>query len=141
MADKDILEFVQSSKNIIDADSDSENEMNKTAPVLMSSERRKIMKSMHSYLDAHSNGEMNNKMDDVEQFVPILMLKKIIWKEKYQTQNSNSVSQQPMRTRAYCVHLSIRDHWALKCMSRCPNQVVSLKRNPQCFSPQAFIDL
>ncbi|GFW69605.1 hypothetical protein TNCV_489491 [Trichonephila clavipes] len=23
---------------------------------------------MRSYLDAHSNGEMNNKMDDIEQF-------------------------------------------------------------------------
>ncbi|GFV57484.1 hypothetical protein TNCV_3266601 [Trichonephila clavipes] len=33
MADKDILRFVQSSKNIIDADSDDENEMNNTAPL------------------------------------------------------------------------------------------------------------
>ncbi|GFU56330.1 hypothetical protein TNCV_582641 [Trichonephila clavipes] len=33
MADKDILEFVQSLKDIIDADSDDENEMNKEAPV------------------------------------------------------------------------------------------------------------
>ncbi|GFY15423.1 hypothetical protein TNCV_1572341 [Trichonephila clavipes] len=37
MADKDILEFVQSSKNIIDADSVGENEMNNAAPVLTSS--------------------------------------------------------------------------------------------------------
>ncbi|GFW60865.1 hypothetical protein TNCV_2672861 [Trichonephila clavipes] len=33
MADKDILEFAQSSKNIIDADSEVENEMNNAAPV------------------------------------------------------------------------------------------------------------
>ncbi|GFX50705.1 hypothetical protein TNCV_2722911 [Trichonephila clavipes] len=33
MAHKDILGFVQSSKNIIDADSDEENKMNNVAPV------------------------------------------------------------------------------------------------------------
>ncbi|GFW02471.1 hypothetical protein TNCV_2454871 [Trichonephila clavipes] len=38
MADKVNLEFVQSSKNIIDADSDEENQMNKAAPVPTSSE-------------------------------------------------------------------------------------------------------
>ncbi|GFX81969.1 histone-lysine N-methyltransferase SETMAR [Trichonephila clavipes] len=36
---KDILEFVQSSKNTIGADSDDENEMNNTAPVATSSKR------------------------------------------------------------------------------------------------------
>uniref|UniRef100_A0A8C4RRF5 Tigger transposable element-derived protein 4 n=1 Tax=Erpetoichthys calabaricus TaxID=27687 RepID=A0A8C4RRF5_ERPCA len=76
MADKDILEFVQSSKNIIDADSDDENEMNNAAPVPTSSEMRNIMKSMLSYLDAHSNDEMNNKMDDIEQFSPQFRVKR-----------------------------------------------------------------
>ncbi|GFW71941.1 nucleic-acid-binding protein from transposon X-element [Trichonephila clavipes] len=57
---------VQSSKNIIDGDSNDENEMNISAPVPTSSEMRG--KSMRSYLEAHSNGEMNNKMDDNEQF-------------------------------------------------------------------------
>ncbi|GFT29595.1 uncharacterized protein TNCV_4890481 [Trichonephila clavipes] len=75
MADKDIMEFVQSSKNIIDTDTDDENEMNKAAPAPTSSEMRKNMKSKRSYLDAHSNGEMNNKMDDIKQFVDSLMLK------------------------------------------------------------------
>ncbi|GFT18212.1 hypothetical protein TNCV_183641 [Trichonephila clavipes] len=42
-----------------------------------------------------------------------------------------------MRARAYCTHPSIRDHWALRYMSRCPDQVVSLKRDPQCLSTQA----
>ncbi|GFW33723.1 hypothetical protein TNCV_4051721 [Trichonephila clavipes] len=37
--------------------------------------------------------------------------------------------QQPMRARAYCVHPSIRDHWTLRYMSRCPDQVVSLKQD------------
>ncbi|GFX30674.1 hypothetical protein TNCV_4861981 [Trichonephila clavipes] len=60
-ANKDILEFVQSSKSIIDADSDKEYEMNNAAPVSTSSEKRNIMKSMCSYLDAHSNGERNKK--------------------------------------------------------------------------------
>ncbi|GFV14070.1 uncharacterized protein TNCV_525461 [Trichonephila clavipes] len=43
-ADKDILELVQSSKNIIDADSDDENGMSNAAPVHMSSEMRNIIK-------------------------------------------------------------------------------------------------
>ncbi|GFT29662.1 hypothetical protein TNCV_4890881 [Trichonephila clavipes] len=66
MADKDILEFVQSSKNIIDTNYDDENEMNNAAPVPTSSEMRNVMKSKSSYIVAHSNGEMNNKMDDNE---------------------------------------------------------------------------
>ncbi|GFU18846.1 hypothetical protein TNCV_1085841 [Trichonephila clavipes] len=46
----------------------------------------------------------------------------------------NSVAQQSMRATVYC-HLSIRDHWALRCMSRCPDQVVSQKQKPQCSVP------
>ncbi|GFX36745.1 hypothetical protein TNCV_4826951 [Trichonephila clavipes] len=34
-----------------------------------------------------------------------------------------------MRARAYCAHLSMCDLWALRYMSRCPNQVVNLKRD------------
>ncbi|GFV47925.1 hypothetical protein TNCV_3043971 [Trichonephila clavipes] len=71
MADKDFLELVQSSKN-----SDGENEMNDAASVPKSSEMRNIMKSMRSYLDAHSHEEMNDKMYDTERFVDNLMLKK-----------------------------------------------------------------
>ncbi|GFX96661.1 hypothetical protein TNCV_244481 [Trichonephila clavipes] len=67
MADKDILEFVQSSKNIIEADSDHVNEMNYAAPVTMSSE----MKSISSYLDSQSNGEMYNKRDSNENLLRI----------------------------------------------------------------------
>ncbi|GFY14032.1 hypothetical protein TNCV_1296931 [Trichonephila clavipes] len=44
-ADKVNLEFVQSSKNIIEAYSRDENEMNTAAPVPMSSEMRSIMKT------------------------------------------------------------------------------------------------
>ncbi|GFV72980.1 hypothetical protein TNCV_1734481 [Trichonephila clavipes] len=83
MADKDILEFVQSSKNVIDADSDDENEINNAAPVPTSSEMRNAVNSLSIYLKVHSNGEMNNKMDGIEQFVENLMLKKQC-KEKYQ---------------------------------------------------------
>ncbi|GFX77929.1 hypothetical protein TNCV_909461 [Trichonephila clavipes] len=64
--EKGNLEFVQSSKNIIGADSDDENEMNNAARAPKSSERRKVMKNMHSYLDAHSNGEMHNETDDID---------------------------------------------------------------------------
>ncbi|GFX51865.1 hypothetical protein TNCV_3062831 [Trichonephila clavipes] len=46
-----------------------------------------------------------------------------------------------MRVKAYFAHPSIPDHWALKCISRCPDQVVSQKQKPQCFSPQASLVL
>ncbi|GFU47118.1 hypothetical protein TNCV_1584991 [Trichonephila clavipes] len=46
----------------------------------------------------------------------------------------------PGQPGACCVHLSIRDLWALKCMSRCPDQVVSLKVNPQCLVSKQACD-
>ncbi|GFW85979.1 hypothetical protein TNCV_1967871 [Trichonephila clavipes] len=46
-----------------------------------------------------------------------------------------------MGTKAYCAPLSIRDHWALRCMSRCPDQVINLKRKTPVFSPQASLVL
>ncbi|GFU97469.1 hypothetical protein TNCV_1913241 [Trichonephila clavipes] len=55
--------------------------------------------------------------------------------------NSNSLVQQPMRAKAYCAHLNIRDHWALRRMSKSPDQVVSLKQNPQCLMPQESLVL
>ncbi|GFT94092.1 hypothetical protein TNCV_1078921 [Trichonephila clavipes] len=76
MAEKDSLELVQSSKNTIDADSGTENEVNNAAHNHTSSEVRNTMKSMRSYLDTYSYGEMNIKMEDIEQFVNILMLKR-----------------------------------------------------------------
>ncbi|GFU89475.1 transposable element Tcb2 transposase [Trichonephila clavipes] len=65
---------VRSSKKYHDADSDDENKMNNPASVPTSSEMSIIMKSMRSYLDARSSGEMNNKVDDIVQFVDYLML-------------------------------------------------------------------
>ncbi|GFX33162.1 hypothetical protein TNCV_3823341 [Trichonephila clavipes] len=46
-----------------------------------------------------------------------------------------------MRARVCSAHSSIRDHWALRYMSRCPDQVVSLKRDSQCLRPQASLVL
>ncbi|GFU55768.1 uncharacterized protein TNCV_2969371 [Trichonephila clavipes] len=46
-----------------------------------------------------------------------------------------------MRVKSYCAYPNTRDHWALRYMSRCPDQVVSLKRDPQCLSPQANLVL
>ncbi|GFU67360.1 hypothetical protein TNCV_640601 [Trichonephila clavipes] len=63
MEGKDILEFVQSLKNIIYEDSDDDNEMNNAPPVPTLFEMKNIMKSMCSYLDVHSNNEMNKKND------------------------------------------------------------------------------
>ncbi|GFW04480.1 hypothetical protein TNCV_878491 [Trichonephila clavipes] len=40
-----------------------------------------------------------------------------------------------MRAKAYCAHLSIHGHWALRCMSRCPDKVISLNETPM-FSAQ-----
>ncbi|GFX55533.1 hypothetical protein TNCV_268211 [Trichonephila clavipes] len=48
----------------------------------------------------------------------------------------NSEAKQPMISKAYYAHSSIRDCWALGSVSRCPKQVVRLKRDPQCLSPQ-----
>lgn len=64
----DILEIVQSSKYSIHVDSDDEldNEINIAVPVPTTLKMRNIMKSMRSYLDEHSNGEMNNTMTDIE---------------------------------------------------------------------------
>ncbi|GFV24527.1 uncharacterized protein TNCV_814111 [Trichonephila clavipes] len=45
--------------------SDDENEMNDTAFAPTSSQMRKATKRVCSYLDAHYNSEMNNKMDDI----------------------------------------------------------------------------
>ncbi|GFX35164.1 hypothetical protein TNCV_2331041 [Trichonephila clavipes] len=53
MVDKDILKFVQSSKNIIDADSEDEFEVNNAAPVLTSSEIRNIMKKTCVIIKPH----------------------------------------------------------------------------------------
>ncbi|GFU91262.1 hypothetical protein TNCV_4925921 [Trichonephila clavipes] len=65
MTDNDILEFVQSSKHIMDADSDHENEINNSFPVSTSSEMRNTPKSIRSYLGAHSNGEMNTEKSGI----------------------------------------------------------------------------
>ncbi|GFU63392.1 hypothetical protein TNCV_44381 [Trichonephila clavipes] len=46
-----------------------------------------------------------------------------------------------MRARNYYAHPNIRDHWALRCMNRCPDLVVCLKRDLQCLRPQASLVL
>ncbi|GFV69687.1 RNA-directed DNA polymerase from mobile element jockey [Trichonephila clavipes] len=52
MEDEDVLEFVQSSKNLIDADTDDENEMNKASAVPIFSKMRNFMKNS---LNGNSN--------------------------------------------------------------------------------------
>ncbi|GFU15643.1 uncharacterized protein TNCV_1294861 [Trichonephila clavipes] len=46
-----------------------------------------------------------------------------------------------MRARNYCAHHNIRDHWTLRCMNRCPDLVVCLKRDLQCLRPEASLVL
>ncbi|GFW63262.1 hypothetical protein TNCV_3476781 [Trichonephila clavipes] len=61
MADKDILELVQSSKNIIETDSDSEKGLNNATPVPTSSGIKNIWK------DSDENMRLNES--DCEEFV------------------------------------------------------------------------
>ncbi|GFU64086.1 hypothetical protein TNCV_481701 [Trichonephila clavipes] len=46
-----------------------------------------------------------------------------------------------MRPRNYCAHPNISDHWTLRCMNRCPDLEVYLKRDLQCLRPQARLVL
>ncbi|GFW00556.1 hypothetical protein TNCV_693951 [Trichonephila clavipes] len=46
-----------------------------------------------------------------------------------------------MRIRNYYAHPNIRDHWALRCMSRCPDLVICLKRDLQCLRPEVSLVL
>ncbi|GFW36423.1 uncharacterized protein TNCV_3713411 [Trichonephila clavipes] len=46
-----------------------------------------------------------------------------------------------MRARNYCAHHNTRDHWMLRCMNRCPDLVVCLKRDLQCLRPEASLVL
>ncbi|GFS73808.1 hypothetical protein TNCV_1458471 [Trichonephila clavipes] len=66
--EKTFWKYGQSSKNITDADSADENKKSNANRVPTSFEMKNLMKSMYSYLDAFPNGEMNNKMEDMERF-------------------------------------------------------------------------
>ncbi|GFT63104.1 hypothetical protein TNCV_1801691 [Trichonephila clavipes] len=46
-----------------------------------------------------------------------------------------------MRARNYCAHHNTRDHWTQRCMNRCPDLVVCLKRDLQCLIPEASLVL
>ncbi|GFV09871.1 hypothetical protein TNCV_3452141 [Trichonephila clavipes] len=61
----------------------------------------------------------------------------VIPKLKTQTQKHK----QSMRARNYCAHHNTRDHWTLRCMNRCPDLVVCLKRDLQCLRPEASLVL
>ncbi|GFW51575.1 hypothetical protein TNCV_4212531 [Trichonephila clavipes] len=52
-----------------------------------------------------------------------------------------SWAQQSMKARDYYAHPNIRDLWVLRCMNRCPDLVVCLKRDLQCLRPQASLVL
>ncbi|GFW21713.1 hypothetical protein TNCV_2529121 [Trichonephila clavipes] len=69
MADKDILEFVKSSKNIIEADSDDEKEMKNKSFVPTSSEMRNVMKKLQKEVkkkildpDITNNPDLTNSL-------------------------------------------------------------------------------
>ncbi|GFV08883.1 hypothetical protein TNCV_3821261 [Trichonephila clavipes] len=85
IANKDTLEFIKSSKSIINADSNIEKEINNAIPVPTSSEMKNTMKSILCYLDAHSNGEMNNKREDIKQYAKNVMLWKTMQRKLCKT--------------------------------------------------------
>ncbi|GFW36645.1 hypothetical protein TNCV_1956451 [Trichonephila clavipes] len=74
--------------------------------------------------------------NEVKQSFAIRPLVIII--QKYNLLTKSAIKLKLSRVTA---HPSIRDHWALKSMSRCPNQVVSLKRDPKRLSHQARLVL
>ncbi|GFY10536.1 hypothetical protein TNCV_2565641 [Trichonephila clavipes] len=55
--------------------------------------------------------------------------------------NPLGVAQQSMSARNYYAHPDIRDHWALRCMNRCLDLVVCLKRDLQCLRPKGSLVL
>ena len=82
--DNDILELAQTSKDDPsgeDSDDDRDNEID--FPVPTTSEMRKCIISMHRYLDVHSKGEMNQTMDDIEQYVDNMMINKTVQKKRF----------------------------------------------------------
>jgi len=84
MTEKDIVEIVRNPKHstYVDSDDESENGFKDAVPVPSTSEMRKIIKSMRCYLNAHLSGETNKMMDDLEQFVDNVMLKRAFQKNK-----------------------------------------------------------
>lgn len=83
MTEKEIVEIVQNPNDstYVDSDDESENGISDAVPVPSTSEMRKIIKSMRSYLNAQSNGEMDKMMDNLEQFVDNLVLKRTFQKQ------------------------------------------------------------
>lgn len=83
MTQKEIVEIVQNPNDstYVDSDDESENGISDAVPVPSTSEMRKIIKSMRSYLNAQSNGEMDKTMDDLEQFVDNVVLKRTFQKK------------------------------------------------------------
>jgi len=83
MTEKEIMEIVQNQNDstYVDSDNESENGISDAVPVPSTSEMRKIIKSMRRYLNAQSNGEMDKTMDDLEQFVDNVVLKRTFQKK------------------------------------------------------------
>ncbi|GFY18617.1 uncharacterized protein TNCV_2398421 [Trichonephila clavipes] len=44
-----------------------------------------------------------------------------------------------MGAKAYCAHLSVRDHWVLRCTGRCPNQLTFPSKSSS--SPPSFYEV
>ncbi|GFW36600.1 hypothetical protein TNCV_1956001 [Trichonephila clavipes] len=65
----------------------------------------------------------------------MLSLRAMVQRSKEKVQKQQQMAPQPMMARAYCGRPSIRDHWALRCIIRCPDQLVRLKRDPWYFNP------
>ncbi|GFW37711.1 uncharacterized protein TNCV_4629161 [Trichonephila clavipes] len=67
--------------------------------------------------------------------------KKVKKSKEIELFQEQEVAQQSMRARNYCAHHNTPDHWTLRCMNRCPDLVVCLKRDLQCLRPEASLVL
>ncbi|GFV44818.1 uncharacterized protein TNCV_563671 [Trichonephila clavipes] len=79
MADKDILEFVQSSKNINGADSNDKNRMNNAAHVPTSSEIRGILKTLGKRHPRALNGLWKTVQEEWSKICMTVQRKKFIF--------------------------------------------------------------
>ncbi|GFV60595.1 endonuclease-reverse transcriptase [Trichonephila clavipes] len=102
VTEKDILKFVQCSRNVIDADSDDENEVNNVAPVSTSPEVGSIMKNQGCWRTRH-NFELYRlyKESQVAQVVQSNRLRWLghIWRSHENNQTRAYTFKNPMGSR------------------------------------------
>ncbi|GFW86151.1 hypothetical protein TNCV_1969591 [Trichonephila clavipes] len=85
--------------------------------------------------------QLRSLSDDVETSLKQIDDTKEELDEIMDSNQGRQMAQQSMRARNYCAHHNTRDHWTLRCMNRCPDLVVCLKRDLQCLRPEVSLVL